>query len=156
MQVMLRVLKLRYKGGVKVTIEEAKKELKDYLYNLKYIQARQEDTIEIRTRLESTTKRLGFTLNGKGPNLDNDALTNGIDRINEIEKDCDTKLQELLLTKYIVENKIEQLQQPYKSILYIRYIRGRRMHELSEELGLEYKYTCRLHGDALRAYASIS
>ena len=139
-----------------ITVEEAKKELREYLYNLRYIEAREEDTIEIRTKIESTTKRLGFTSNGKGANLDKDLLSTSIDRVDKIAKDCELKLQELLIKKYIVENKIEQLEQPYKSILYIRYIRGRKIADVADEIGLDYKYSCKLHGRALEEYSKIS
>jgi len=105
-----------------ITVEEAKKELREYQQNIKYIEEKQNDALELRTRLESTTKRLSGMPSGKGGNLDRDMLAESIDKMDKIIAECDKKLQELLLKKFIVENKIEQLEQPFKSILFIRYI----------------------------------
>lgn len=93
--------------------------------------------------------------NAKGDNLDNAPLEESLDRIKEIEKDCSKKLQELLIKKYLVENKIEQLEQPNKSILYLRYIRGNTLNKISNEIGYSYDHICKLHGKALKEYADL-
>lgn len=41
-----------------LTYDEAKKELSEYRDNIKYIEEKQNDALELRTRLEATTKRL--------------------------------------------------------------------------------------------------
>lgn len=106
-----------------LTYEEAKKELREYRDNIRYIEEKQNDALELRTRLESTTKQLSDMPKGNG-NKEKYQLEDYIDKMKEIEKDCNKKLQELLLKKFIVEEKIEKLEQPYKTIIYLRYIRG--------------------------------
>ena len=138
-----------------ITIEEAKKELSEYKQNVKYIEEKQNDALELRTRLESTTKRLSDMPNGKGANLDKDVLSENIDKLNSIVDECDKKLQELLIKKFIVENKIDSLEQPYKTILYTIYIRAKKFRIVAEEMGYEYKYFCSLHGDALQKYSQL-
>ena len=139
-----------------ITIEEAKKELREYRDNIKYIEEKQNDAEELRVRIENVKGNVITGMpSGKGDNLDKTPLEDGLDRIEEIEKDCRKKLEELLLKKYIVENKIEQLEQPYKSILFLRYIRGNKLEKISNELGYSYEHLCRLHGKALGKYAEI-
>lgn len=138
-----------------MTIEDAKKELREYRDNIKYIEEKQNDTEELRARIEKITPNLTGLPNAKGVDLDKAPLEDSLDRIKEIEKDCSNKLQELLLKKYVVENKIEQLGQPYKSILYLRYIRGNTLSKISNEIGYSYDHICKLHGKALKNYAEL-
>ena len=49
-----------------LTFDEAKKELREYRDNIRYIEEKQNDALELRTKLESTTKRLSDMPNGKG------------------------------------------------------------------------------------------
>lgn len=92
---------------------------------------------------------------GKGDNLDRAPLEESLDRINEIEIDCKKKLEELLLKKFCVENKIEQLKQPYKSILYLKYIRGIRLYSVADELGYSYGTIRNMNANALKEYAEL-
>lgn len=143
------------KEELKEKIKRAKQELREYRDNIKYIEEKQNDAEELKARIEKVTPNLSGMPNGKGNNLDKAPLEESLDRIKEIEKDCDKKLQELLLKKFVVENKIEQLEQPYKSILYLRYIRGKTLNKISDEMGYSYVHICRMHGDALKFYSEL-
>ncbi len=143
------------KEEFKEKIEKAKEELREYRDNIRYIEEKQNDAEELRTRIEKTTHKLTEVQSGKGDNLDKAPLEESLDKIKEIEKDCDKKLQELLIKKFVVENKIEQLDQPYKSILYLRYIRGNTLNKVSEDMGYSYDHICKLHGKALKNYAEL-
>lgn len=138
-----------------ITIEEAKQELREYRDNIKYIEEKQNDAEELKTRIEKMTTNITGMPNAKGENLDKANLEESLDRIKEIEKNCKIKLEELLIKKFIVENKIEQLEQPFKSILYLRYIRGNTLNKVSDDLGYSYDHICKLHGKALKKYAEI-
>ena len=54
-----------------------------------------------------------------------------------------------------IEYKIDKLPQPYKNILYFRYIKGYNLTEVSNEIDVEYDYARKLHGIALVRYAKI-
>lgn len=136
-------------------LELAKQELREYRDNIKYIEEKQNDAEELRTRIEKITKNITGMPNAKGDNLDKAPFEESLDRIKEIEKDCNKKLQELLLKKYLVENKIEQLDQPYKSILYLKYIRGINLFKVSEELNYSYRHIKTLHQEAIEKYANL-
>lgn len=138
-----------------ITVEEAKKELREYQQNIKYIEEKQNDALELRTRLESTTKRLSGMPSGKGENLDRSMLEDSIDKMDKIIAECDKKLQELLLKKFVVESKIDSLQQPFKSILFIRYIRNNDFSEVAKKVGYSETHIYKLHGIALQKYAEI-
>lgn len=56
---------------------------------------------------------------------------------------------------YWVENKIEQLEQPFKSILYLKYIRGINLYKMSEQINYSYIHVKRVHIEAIEMYARI-
>ena len=54
-----------------------------------------------------------------------------------------------------IEEKIDKIEQPFRNILYFRYIKGYNLTEVSNEIEEEYDYTRKLHGIALIKYAEI-
>lgn len=64
-------------------------------------------------------------------------------------------MKELKEKQILIENKIDKLGQPYKNILYFRYIKGYNLTEVSAEINEEYDYTRKLHGKALIKYTKV-
>lgn len=73
----------------------------------------------------------------------------------DLTKDLERYLQELKSKQIEIETKIDKLEQPYKNILYFRYIKGYNLTEVSNEINEEYDYTRKLHGIALIKYVEI-
>lgn len=138
-----------------MTIEEAKQELREYRDNIKYIEEKQNDSEELRTRIENISSKISGMPNAKGENPEKAPFEESLDKIKQIEIDCNKKLKELLLKKFVVENKIEQLEQPYKSILYLKYIRGINLYKVSEGLNYSYIHIKRMHIEAIEKYAKL-
>lgn len=74
-----------------------------------------------------------------------------MDDTNEVEK----YIKDLKEKQIIIENKIDKIEQPYRNILYFRYIKGYNLTEVSNEIEEEYDYTRKLHGIALIKYSNI-
>lgn len=141
------------KEGVNLlTYEEAKKELSEYRDNIRYIEEKQNDALELRTRLEATTKTLSNMPSGKGQK-EKFQLEEYIDRMKAIEKECNEKLQELIIKKFIVEAKIEKLDQPYKTVLYLRFIRGIKIRDM--KIGYTERQCFRFQNDGIGLYANL-
>lgn len=139
-----------------ITIDEARKELREYRDNIKYIDEKQSDSEELKDRIEKiSSSSMDGLPKGRGINLDEAPFEESLDKIMQIREDCKEKLKELLIKKFMVENKIDQLEQPHKSILFMKYIRGINLYKVSEELGYSYKQIKRLHQMALENYANL-
>lgn len=137
-------------------IEEAKKELQAYRADIKYIEGKTNDSKELKDLVENIVKPLRKDcVRSQGPNLDKAPLEEAFDRINEIEKDCVKKLEELLVNKYLVEDKIERLEQPYKSALYLRYQRGMNVARVADELNYSKSHTDVILAEALKKYVEL-
>ncbi len=144
----------RYKRVI--TIDEARKELREYRDNIKYIDEKQSDSEELKDRIEKiSSSSMDGLPKGRGINLDEAPFEESLDKIMQIREDCKEKLKELIIKKFMVENKIDQLEQPHKSILYMKYIRGINLYKVSEELGYSYQHIKRMHKEAIEQYANL-
>lgn len=134
-------------------IKKAKKELNDYIYDKKWIEGKWQDLEERRSLLSKITPTLSDMPKGTNDIQDRQAecLVDILDKTNELE-DFIRKLKEKQIE---IECKIDKLEQPYKNILYFRYIRGYNLTEVSGEIEEEYDYTRKLHGIALIKYAEL-
>lgn len=138
----------------KIKIAKAKQELNEYRENIKYIEEKLNDTEEIKSKVEKVTSTLSLTKsNTKGES--NDKFADAINRLEELKLDCSEKMQKLLLKKFIIDEKIEKIEQPYRNILFYRYTRGKSWEQVASELGYSRDYACELHGEALYLYSEI-
>lgn len=137
----------------KEELNKNKQELKDYIYNKKWIEERLEDIKERRTLLDKITTTLSDMPKGtpKVQDTNIESLVEIMDDTTEIEK----YIKDLKERQIKIENKIDKIEQPYRNILYFRYIKGYNLTEVSGEIGEEYDYTRKLHGIALIKYARI-
>ncbi len=137
-----------------MTVEEAKKELREYRDNIGFIREQQEDIEETRELLEKTTTRLSPTKTNSS-SMSTDKFSDGLDRIARIEKDKNEKLAELLTKKFVIDEKIKQLEYPYRDILFMRYARGKSWRTIANELNYTERRVLQLHGKALQKYAEL-
>lgn len=138
-----------------MNLDDAKKELREYRDNIKYIDEKQLDAEELKARILNISAKLSDMPSGRGTNPERAPLEETLDKLQEIEKDCSNKLQELLLKKFVVENKIEQLEQPHRSILYLKYIRGMRSPVIANALNYSTQHIKNMSKDALEKYANL-
>lgn len=66
-----------------------------------------------------------------------------------------SKIEDLKRKKEKIEKKIDSIEQPYKNILYFRYIKGDSLTEVSNNIEKNYDYTRKLHRKALIKYGEI-
>lgn len=74
-----------------------------------------------------------------------------LDLISEhIEIMADEELNLVTITK-----KIKQVEQPYRNILELRFVKGMKVEEISVELDRDYRYTKKLIKKSIKKYAEI-
>ena len=138
----------------KVKIAEAKKELNRYRENIKYIEEKMDDAEEVKAKVEKITATWSLArTNSSSESMDK--FGDAISRLEELKIDCTEKMQQLLLDKFIIDEKIERVEQPYKNILFYRYTRGKKWEDIANELGYTRDYACELHGEALYLYSKL-
>lgn len=134
-------------------MEEVKKELNSYIQEKKYLEQLDAEIEEYRTKATSCTAELSDMPKANKRIYDKVAEYAAIIADLEYEK-IDERIK-IEKQKKLIEDKVKCLDQPYKNILYFKYIKGYDLTEVAKEIRYEYKYTCSLHGKALKQYQEI-
>lgn len=135
-------------------MEEIKQELNAYLYNKELLKEKEQDLEELITKAEKVTTELSDM--PKGTPIIQDKIGEYATKIVELKNSKYRQLIDMYKSKEEIENKIDMLEQPYRNILYYKYIKGMNLTEVANKIGNEYKYTCILHGEALNNYKKIN
>lgn len=137
----------------KEKLMKSKQELKDYIYNKKWIEERIEDIKERRSLLDKITTTLSDMPKGTSKIMDIQA--ENLAKIMDMTKELEKYIKDLKEKQTKIEDKIDKIDQPFRNILYFRYIKGYNLTEVSNEIEAEYDYTRKLHGIALIKYTNL-
>ncbi len=136
-----------------MTINDVKKELRSYIHDYKLIKSIEERIEFYTSKLDSCTAEISSM--PKGTPLVQDRLAEYIATIEDLKAEKLSFLEDMEKKQACVERTILALEQPYRNILYKTYIEDKAIRKVAEEIPLEYKYACRLHGKALLEYKKI-
>lgn len=135
-----------------MTEKEAKKELYSYLHSKKLEQRKLEQIEEVKTKLTKTTTILSDMPKGTP---ENDKMSKNIARLLDLIGEHIKIMEEEEENLIRITKKINQVEQPYKNILELRFVQGLKIEEVSVELNKEYRYTKKLIRKAIQKYAEI-
>ena len=138
----------------KIAITKAKEELRDYRYNIRYIEEKLRDIEETKALAFKITPTLSPTKNN-GSNINNDKIGDSIARLEQLKDISDYKIKQLLMRKFDIDDKIESLSFPYRDISFYRYTRANDWSEVAKKVGYSERWTLQLHGEALYYYSKI-
>lgn len=132
--------------------QDAKKELYSYLHSKKLEERKLEQIEEQKAKLTKITSILSDMPKGI---TDHDKMSKNIaillDLISEHIKIM-TEEEENLIR---ITKKINQVEQPYRNILELRFVKGMKVEEISVELDRDYRYTKKLIKKSIKKYAEI-
>lgn len=135
---------------MELTIEEVKEELQSYIHDLNLIEEKETEIEEYREKATSCTSQLSDM--PKGSSKIHDKVAEYAAIIADLQIEKYNYLIEMEQKKKRIEDKIDKIKQPYKNILYYKYIKGYNLTNIAAKLSYEYKWTCKLHGTALEEY----
>lgn len=138
----------------KARILKAKEELKNYKHDIKYISEKIDDTEETKAILEKVTANWSLTKTNSA-NDSSDKFADVISDVEDLKTECEDRLQALMLKKVSIDNKIDSMKYPYKTLLYLRYVRCKGWMEIASELDYSLRQVYRVHGDALFEYSKL-
>ena len=133
--------------------DDVKEELGQYLQDKKLLQEKEQDLEELITRATKVTTEMSDMPKGS-PKVE-DRMAELTAQIVDLKNQKYDQIIKMYKTKKEIEDKIDLLKQPYKNILYYKYIKGEKLEKISLEIGYNYKWTCELHGEALLQYKQL-
>ena len=134
-------------------MEETKRELGAYLQDKKLLKEKEDDLEELITRATKITTELSDMPKGT-PKLE-DKMAELASQIVDMKNEKYGQIIKMYKTKKQIEDKIDLLEQPYRNILYFKYIKGKNLTEVANVIGYNYKWTCEMHGYALKKYKEL-
>lgn len=137
-----------------MTIEEVKKELKEYSENIKYIIEKQEDLEELEAILEKTTPNLSLAKTSN-TSINKDKFSDAIYRMDKLKKEKYIELEKLLLKKFIIDDKIDKLKYPERDVLFMRYSRRKKWTYIADKIDCSVDNIYKIHGKGLINYSKI-
>lgn len=138
----------------KEEIIKAKKELKEYKYNKILIQYKIKDLEQKKLTINKLTSTYNNSI-GFSSNKIQDKFAEDLVELLDSQKEIEEEVENLKEKNKKVENKINSIEQPYRNILYFRYIKGKSLTDISNIIGKHYDYTRKLHKKALIKYLEI-
>ena len=134
-------------------MEETKRELGAYLQDKKLLKEKEDDLEELITRATKITTELSDM--PKGTSQLQDKMAELASQIVDMKDEKYGQIIKMYKTKKQIEDKIDLLEQPYRNILYFKYIKGKNLTEVANVIGYNYKWTCEMHGYALKKYKEL-
>lgn len=136
-----------------MTIEEARKELGEYLHILKQCEIKKAKIDELR-RLVQSCKGITY-----GDHLGNRGdIAYQIAKIADFEKELESQKMQAEEKCKLIEGKIYKVGEErvlYANILEMRYVLGYKMEKIAVDINYDYGWTKKLLSRAVKRYAKI-
>lgn len=113
-----------------MTIKEAKEELREYRWELEYISNKEKELKELNYAIDRSGGMLTLTKNRNNNYGKEKMICEKIDLENTIKELIDR----VKSMRKGLEQKINKLDQPYRNILYDKYIKGKTIAEIAFDL----------------------
>ena len=136
-----------------MTEEEAIKELKAYRYE----KAIEQTKLEMLEEVKNDCMRISSSLNDmpKAPTPNVHKIEEKYIRYLDLQSEVMDLLNDNIIKTIEITKTIQQLDQPYKSILELKYIRGEALWQIADELNYSITSTNRMYKEAIKKYAKI-
>ena len=131
----------------------AKEYLQQYRDAVRRAKAAMDHLDELRAMAERITPNYGSS--GGGGKQTGDRLGAAVARIVDAEARVDAEIELLTATAREVRTTIEAVPEPYRTLLYERYINGKTWEQIAVIMNYSWRQTVRLHGIALNAVKDV-
>jgi DNA-directed RNA polymerase specialized sigma subunit len=131
----------------------AKEELLKYRFKMKRVEQTLEDYENFKTRAEKMTAIISET--SAHTNKISDKVGDNAIMMAELSKKYETRWKEAEKELNRILELIEKLDDPYRDILYYRYIKFYDLKSVGDKVGYSYDRIKHLHGIALLKYKEV-
>ena len=128
---------------------KAIEELDSYIFDCQYFLEKSKDTESIKKEIDKTLHRINDM---KLKNFDTKEVEGRLDILIENQAKEEKSLQRLIVKKEDVEHRIENIPQPYKNILFLKYVKGNSFDEIAKKMHYSTKRIYQLHKEGIGIY----
>lgn len=128
----------------------AKEELMQYKYARKKVDETLEEYQKYKDRATKMTAIMSE--NTQRSNLNSDKVGDNAVKMADISREYEERWIKAEEEKLRIESNIDRVEEPYRTLLHMKYIEEKSLEEISCKLKCNYTYACEQHGEALKKY----
>ena len=138
-----------------MSIEEAKRELRQIYGYYNRLRDRKERLSEVRERLFSVRVATYGNIARHATSKDKYHLEALLDRMNALETEISDGIIAICEAQQRIVKKIERLEEPYATVLTRRYVHMETFEKIAVTMHYTYGYVKQLLGQGIRKYAEL-
>lgn len=138
-----------------MSIEEAKRELRQIYSYYNRLRDRKERLAEVRERLFSVRVSTYGNIARSATSKDKCHLEALLDRMNALEAEISNGIIAIYEAQQRIVKKIEMLDEPYATVLTRRYVHMETFEKIAVMMNYTYGYVKQLLGQGIRKYAEL-
>lgn len=127
--------------------------VKEELLQYKYAKEKVEETLEeyqkYKTRAEKMTSIISDMPRGTS---NSDKVADNAIKMADLSVEYEKRWLEAENKKLEIEKNIDLVEEPYRTILHLKYVQGKKLEEIAIKFKANYTYICEQHGIALKKY----
>ena len=127
----------------------AKEELLQYKYAREKVQETLEEYQKYKDRAEKMTSIISDMPRGTSSS---DKVADNAVKMADLSAEYEKRWLEAENKKLEIEKNIDLVEEPYRTILYMKYVQEKKLEEIAYKLNANYTYICEQHGIALKKY----
>ena len=127
----------------------AKEELLQYKYAREKVQETLEEYQKYKDRAEKMTSIISDM---PRETSSSDKVADNAVKMADLSAEYEKRWLEAENKKLEIEKNIDLVEEPYRTILYMKYVQGKKLEEIAYKLNANYTYICEQHGVALKKY----
>ena len=131
----------------------AKEELSQY----KYARDKVEETLEEYEKYQTRATKMTSIISDMPRNSQrSDKIADNASIMADLSRQYEERWRNAEKERLRIEEKIDMVKEPYRTILHLRWVEGKTLEEISCKLNCNYTYACEIHGYALKEYEKIN
>ena len=127
----------------------AKEELLQYKYAREKVNETLEEYQKYKDRAEKMTSIISDMPRRTSSS---DKVADNAVKMADLSAEYEKRWLEAENKKLEIEKNIDLVEEPYRIILYMKYVQGKKLEEIAYKLNANYTYICEQHGIALKKY----
>ena len=131
----------------------AKEELMQYKYARKKVDETLEEYQKYKDRATKMTAIMSD--NPQRSNLNSDKVGDNAIKMADISREYEERWLRAEKERLRIEQNIDRVEEPYRTILHMRYIEELNFEKIADCMGYTYNSITHMHGDALKQYKKI-
>ena len=126
---------------------------KEELLQYKYTREKVEETLEEYQKYKDRAEKMTSIISNmpRGTNSSDKVADNAV-KMADLSAEYEKRWLEAENKKLEIEKNIDLVEEPYRTILYMKYVQEKKLEEIAYKLNANYTYICEQHGIALKKY----